>query len=311
VSRRGWILFAAMCIIWGIPYLLIKVAVEELSPPTVVLIRTGVAALILVPIALARGEFRGLRAVWKPLVLYTVAEICGPFLLLAYAETRLSSSLTGLLIAAVPIMVAVLSRLSGGAERLSARRLTGLLLGIAGVGALVGFDLRADNLLAVCAVAGVVLGYAIGPIILARRLSDQPGLGVVAASLLLAALVYLPAGVAQAPREWPSGRVLAAILTLSLVCTALAFLVFFQLIAEVGSGRATVITYVNPAVAVLLGVLVLDERFTVAIGIGFVLVLAGSVLATSRSTVAVDLPSEPFAEPASDPASEPEPVPGP
>jgi drug/metabolite transporter (DMT)-like permease len=295
VSRRGWILFAAMCVIWGIPYLLIKVAVEELSPPTVVLIRTGVAALILVPIALARGEFRGLRAVWKPLVLYTVAEICGPFLLLAYAETRLSSSLTGLLIAAVPIMVALLSRLSGGTERLSPRRLTGLLLGIAGVGALVGFDLRADNLLAVLAVAGVVLGYAIGPLVLSRRLSAQPGLGVVAASLLLAALVYLPLGVAQAPGEWPSGRVVAAVLTLSLVCTALAFLVFFQLIAEVGSGRATVITYVNPAVAVLLGVLVLGERFTVAIGVGFVLVLAGSVLATSRSAAASRpaLPSEP------------------
>jgi drug/metabolite transporter (DMT)-like permease len=283
VSRRGWVLFAAMCVIWGIPYLLIKVAVEELAPATLVLTRTGVAALVLLPVALARGEFRGLRVVWRPLALYTLAEICVPFLLLSYAETRLSSSLTGLLIAAVPIMVAVLSRLSGGRERLGVRRLTGLLLGIAGVAALVGFDLRADNLLAVLAVGGVVLGYATGPIILSRRLADQPGLGVVAASLLLAALVYLPVGVAQAPSQWPSGRVLAAALTLALICTALAFLVFFQLIAEVGSGRATVITYINPAVAVLLGVLILDESFTVAIAIGFVLVLTGSVLATSSS----------------------------
>jgi drug/metabolite transporter (DMT)-like permease len=288
-----------MCIIWGVPYLLIKVAVGELAPATLVLTRTGVAALILVPIALARGQFRGLRAVWKPLVIYTLAEICGPFLLLAYAETRLSSSLTGLLIAAVPTLSVILSRLSGGSERLTARRLTGLLLGITGVGALVGFDVRADNLLAVGAVAGVVLGYAIGPLILARRLSDQPGLGVVAASLLLAALVYLPLGALQAPHQWPSGRVLAAVLTLGLVCTALAFLVFFQLIAEVGSARATVITYVNPAIAVLLGVAVLDERFTVVTAIGFVLVLGGSVLATSRSVPGPVATSGPVVEPIS------------
>jgi drug/metabolite transporter (DMT)-like permease len=129
----------------------------------------------------------------------------------------------------------------------------------------------------------VVLGYAVGPIILARKLSDQPGLGVVAVSLTLAALFYLPLGIAQAPSELPSGRVLAAVLTLALVCTGLAFLVFFELIAEVGPARATVITYINPAVAVLLGVLVLDERFTIVTALGFVLVLSGAVLATGRS----------------------------
>jgi drug/metabolite transporter (DMT)-like permease len=285
VSRRGWVLFAAMCVIWGIPYLLIKVAVEELAPATLVLARTGMAALILLPIALAQGQLRGLRSAWLPLVGYTLVEICGPFLLLGHAETRLSSSLTGLLIAAVPIVGAVLARTSGDRERLGPRRLTGLLLGVVGVAALVGLDVATDDLVAVLAVAGVVLGYAIGPMILARRLSDQPGLGVVAASLTLAALVYLPSGVIAAPRDWPSGRVLLAVLALALICTALAFLVFFELIAEVGPARATVITYVNPAVAVLLGVLVLDERFTPVTAVGFVLVLAGSVLATARTTV--------------------------
>src|SRR3954452_24696720 len=102
MSRRGWILFAAMCVIWGIPYLLIKVAVEELHPATLVLARTALGALVLVPIALATGQFRGLRAVWKPLVVYTLIEICVPFGLLGYAETQLTSSLTGLLVAAVP-----------------------------------------------------------------------------------------------------------------------------------------------------------------------------------------------------------------
>jgi drug/metabolite transporter (DMT)-like permease len=292
VSRRGWVLFAAMCVIWGIPYLLIKVAVEELAPSTLVLARTGLAALILFPIALLQGHLRGLRGVWLPLVIYTVVEICGPFLLLAHAETRLSSSLTGLLIAAVPIVGVVLVRVTGGQERLGLRRLTGLLLGFGGVAALVGLDVATDDLVAVLAVAGVVLGYAIGPIILSRWLSQLPGLAVVAVSLAIAALVYLPVGVSQAPREWPSTKVLAAVLTLALVCTGLAFLVFFQLIAEVGPARATVITYVNPAVAVALGVLVLDERFTVVTAVGFVLVLAGAVLATARS-------AEPGAEPGS------------
>jgi drug/metabolite transporter (DMT)-like permease len=284
------VLFAAMCVIWGVPYLLLKVAVEDLSPSVVVCARTGLAALILVPIALARGQFRGLGAVWPWLVLYTAVEIGGPFLLLGYAETRLSSSLTGLLTAAVPIIGAVLAKLTGAREPLGRRRVAGLLLGVVGVAALVGLDVGRGSAPALLAMAGVAAGYAIGPMILVRKLSDRPGLGVVAASLLLAALGYLPAAVVQAPAHWPSGRVLAAIGGLAVLCTAIAFLVFFQLIAEVGPARATVITYVNPAVALLLGVLVLDERLTWATVLGFALVLAGSVLATSGPSGARPVP---------------------
>jgi drug/metabolite transporter (DMT)-like permease len=162
--------------------------------------------------------------------------------------------------------------------------LVGLLLGVVGVGALVGLDVQADNLIAVAAIGGVVLGYAIGPMILDRWLAELPGLGVVAASLTIAALIYLVPGIAQAPAHWPAARVTAAVLTLAVVCTAVAFVVFFQLIAEVGPARATVITYVNPAIAVLLGVAVLGERLTVVTLVGFVLVLAGSVLATSSTS---------------------------
>jgi drug/metabolite transporter (DMT)-like permease len=290
VSRRGWVLFGAMCVIWGVPYLLIKVAVEDLSPSTVVFLRTGLAAVLLLPIALARGQLRGLSAAWLPLVAYTLVEICGPFLLLGYAETRLSSSITGLLIAAVPIVGAVLGRVTGAREPLHGRRLGGLLLGVMGVAALVGLDIATDDLIAVLAVGGVVLGYSVGPIILDRRLSDLPGLGVVASSLAIAALVNAPAGLAQLPSRWPAGKVTAAVLVLAVVCTAVAFLIFLQLVAEIGPARATVITYVNPAVAVLLGVVLLDERFTVVTGVGFVLVLAGSVLATSPSRTPATLP---------------------
>jgi drug/metabolite transporter (DMT)-like permease len=296
MSRRGWILFAAMCVIWGIPYLLIKVAVEELSPATLVLARTALAALILVPIALARGELRGLRTARRPLLAYTLIEICGPFVLLGYAETRLSSSVTGLLVAGVPLVGAALARFFGDGESLGVRRLAGLLIGLVGVAALVGLDLGTAEVPALLAMCGVALGYALGPMILNARLSDQPGLGVVAASLAIAAIVYVPVGTLQAPRELPSGDVIAAVIALAVICTGLAFLIFLQLVAEVGPARATVITYVNPAVAILLGVLILDEAFTLGTAVGFVLVLVGSVLATSGRRPARDVHEDAVAE---------------
>jgi drug/metabolite transporter (DMT)-like permease len=297
VSRRGWALFAAMCVIWGIPYLLIKVAVGELSPTTLVVARTGLAACLLLPIALARGYVRPVLARWRALLAFTVVELCVPWILLGYAEQRLSSSLTGLLIAGVPLLSAVLAVFGAGGEPLGVRRLAGLLTGLAGVGALVGFEVGGGDIRAVLALAAVVVGYAIGPMVLVRGLGDLPGLGVIAVALTLTAVALLPIGVAQAPRHWPSAAALAAVGVLAVLCTAVAFLLFFQLIGEVGPARSTVITYVNPAVAVLLGVLVLHERFTLATGVGFVLILAGSVLATVR-------PGAPAPTPA--PAQEPD-----
>lgn len=283
MSRRGWVLFVAMGFIWGIPYLLIKVAVEELTPATLVLARTALGAALLLPIALARGQLRPLVRHWKWFLAYTVIEICVPWLLLGYAELRLSSSLTGLLIAAVPLVGAVLAAFSAERERLDARRAVGLVLGVAGVGALVGFEVGSGDVAAILAIAVVAVCYSVGPIMLSRQLAGVPAMGVVAGSLALAALLYLPVGVAQAPSAWPSGRVVLAVVLLASVCTALAFLVFLALIAEVGPARSVVITYLNPAVAVLLGVVLLDEAFTVATAVGFLLILGGSILATARN----------------------------
>jgi drug/metabolite transporter (DMT)-like permease len=280
MSRRGWVLFLAMSVIWGVPYLLIKVSVEEISPSTLVLARTALAASVLLPIALARGQIRPLLPRWRLVAFFAAVEIAVPWLLLGYAEQRLSSSLTGLLVAAVPLVGAVLARYGPTRERLGGRRLVGLLVGFAGVASLVGFEVGGGDGRAVLAVAVVAIAYATGPVILARGLADVPGLGVIAASLTLTALVYLPTGVAQAPVRWPSADAVAAVMLLASVSTALAFLLFFRLIAEVGPARSTVITYVNPAVAVLLGVLLLDEAFTAATAVGFGLILAGSVLAT-------------------------------
>jgi drug/metabolite transporter (DMT)-like permease len=287
VSRRGWALFIAMGFIWGVPYLLIKIAVKELSPSTLVLARTSLASLVLLPIALARGDLREVFAAWRPLVAFAVIEIMVPWVLLGIAEQRLASSLTGLLLASVPLVGAALAIATRSDDRLDRRRLAGLLVGLAGVAALVGFEVGGGDVGAVAAVAVVAVCYASGPLILARWLSHLPGLGVITLSMVLTALVYLPLGVVQAPSSWPGTRVALAVAGLAVLCTAIAFLVFFELIAEVGPTRSTVITYLNPAVAVLLGVTLLDEKFSGATAAGFALILTGSVLATRRSRAVV------------------------
>jgi drug/metabolite transporter (DMT)-like permease len=296
VSKRGWLLFAAMAVIWGIPYLLIRIAVRDLTPGMLVFARTGLGALLLTPIAGRRGLLRPVLAKWRIMLVYSVVEIAVPWLLLSHAETKLSSSLSGLLVASVPLIGAVIVMAAPGRsadhrhqqDRLTAVRLAGLLVGLAGVAVLVGVDVQVDNALAVVEIAITAVGYATGPIIIARRLADLPSLGVVAVSLAMTAIGYIP----FAATQWPAhvtAEVGWSVAGLAVICTALAFVIFFALIAEVGPARATVITYLNPAIALLLGVVVLGEKFTVGIAVGFPLILAGCFLATSRNrTPAVD-----------------------
>ncbi len=303
MSRRGWALFAALSMIWGIPYLLIKIAVTDVDPLIVAFGRTFIASALLLPIAAYRRALMPVIRRWKWLLLYTVIEISGPWLLLGRAETRLNSSTAGLLIAIVPMIAAIVLTISGH-DRLGARRVAGLAIGFAGVAALVGLDIHVDDLSAVGVLLLVAVGYAIGPIIINRKLADLPPMGVIAASLILATLLYAPFTVSV----WPD-RITApavwSIVGLAVVCTAVAFLVFFALIAEAGPARATVITYINPAVAITLGVLLLDEPLTIGMAIGFPLVIVGSVLATSRRAV---LPAEATAVPADAAAAPTDPI---
>jgi drug/metabolite transporter (DMT)-like permease len=283
MSRRGVLLFALMSVIWGVPYLFIRVAVAEVSPAVLVFCRTTVGAAILLPIALVRVDFRALLVRWRWIVAFAVVEIGVPWVMLGSAEQRVSSSLAALLIAGVPLVSTAIALATGGADRATRTGLLGLIIGLVGVVAIVGADFHADDAIALVQIGVVVVGYALGPAILARRLGGLPAVGVMSLSLGMVALVYLPIAVVQWPTATPSTNVLISIAILGIVCTAAAFLLFAALIGEVGPVRSTVITYVNPAVATFLGVIVLGETFTLVMALGFGLVIAGSVLATRRA----------------------------
>jgi drug/metabolite transporter (DMT)-like permease len=294
------LLFGAMCVIWGVPYLLILVAVRDLSPAVLVLARTAIAALLLLPLAAARGELRPLKGHWVPLLAFAAIEIAIPWVLLGTAEQRITSSLTALLIASVPLVGAVIARTTGERERLGLPNLLGLLLGLVGVAAIVGLNAGGAGVLPLTEIGLVAVCYAVGPVILQRYLADLPALGVISVSLAVTALAFVPFALATFPSETPPASAIWSVLALAVVCTAVAFVLFFALIAEVGAVRATVITYINPAVAALLGVAILDEHFTIGMAAGFALVLVGSVLATRRAVP----PEAPAAvlDPVSDPA---------
>ncbi|NUS55347.1 MAG: DMT family transporter, partial [Streptomycetaceae bacterium] len=248
MTRKAWILFAAMSVLWGTSYLFIKVAVDELSAPMVAASRTGIAALVLVPLALRRRAFDALRGRVPTVVLLAFTHVAGPFLLISYGEVHISSSLTALLIAAQPIIIALLALKLDATERVSGPRAVGLAVGLGGVATLVGFDLTGDRLGLLG--AGMVLlatfGYACATLIVKRRLGDVAPLGLVASTMSISTAALLPLAAATAPTEVPSGKAIGSLLALGLVCTAVAFLAFYALIAEAGAGRAALITYINP-----------------------------------------------------------------
>ena len=282
MSSRGWTLFLAMSIIWGIPYLMIKVAVEGVSVPVLVLARTAVGAAVLLPLAFSRQTLTIVRNHWPALLGFAFFEIIAAWWLLSDAERHLTSSMAGLLIAASPIIAAVLDRFTGG-ERLGWKRIIGLSIGIGGVAVLAGPHIGGSTW-PIIEMLMVATCYAIAPLIAARYLSDVPTLPMTAVCLSFAALVYAAPAAATWPDEMPSTQVLLASAGLAVICTALAFIVFFALIREVGAARALVFTYINPAVALAAGVIVLHEPLTPSNVAALALILAGCLLATRRHT---------------------------
>ncbi len=285
MSRKGLILFLSLGLIWGLPYLLIKVSVEYLSPEVIVFLRVFLAAIILMPVVLERGYLRELKGHWKWVFIFAVVEITFPIGALTYAEIRLSSSMAGLLVAAVPIVSAIFAWRLGIDDRITGKRVFGLSVGIVGVAALVGLDVSGSELISVALLGITVVGYALGPIIVSQKLSTVPALAAVAMAMVINSVIYAPLAFINRPTESVPSNVWLAVAALGIICTALAFVLFFALVAAVGPTRTTVITYINPAVAVILGVLVLSEPITLGLVIGFPLILIGSYLATRKAPV--------------------------
>jgi drug/metabolite transporter (DMT)-like permease len=287
VTRRAWLAFAAMSTIWGVPYLFIRIAVRDgVTPPDLAWARVALAAIVLLALAKRAGTLPALKGRWRWLAAYAVAEISIPFPLIAAGEEHVASSLAAIIIASVPLIGAVLAMRFDHTERPTAIRGLGLAVGFAGVIALVGLDVAGSGpgLLGAGAILIAAAGYAIGPMIVKLKLADLDPRATMGGSLALAALVLAPFAALDPPHSVPSIGAIASVVVLGLVCTAAAFVIFIVLIREAGTSRATVITYVNPVIAVALGVTLLGERPGTGAVAGLLLILAGSWLSTSGGT---------------------------
>jgi drug/metabolite transporter (DMT)-like permease len=281
VSRRSWFLLLLLASFWGASYLFIKLGLEDLSAPMIVFVRTALAAVLLLALAAHLGALGGVRERLRPIAVLALVQVAGPFLLITFGEEHISSSLTGILVAAAPIFTALLAVWVDHEERSHGLSLVGVALGIVGVGLLLGVDTGGGG----AALAGGLmvvlasLGYAVGGFYLKRRLSGLAPIGVGAAAMAVTALVTAPFGLATLPGSMPEAKALGAVTALGLVGTGLAFWIFYTLIATDGPAKASLVAYVAPGFAVVYGVTLLGESFTLFTLAGLLLIVGGSWLA--------------------------------
>jgi drug/metabolite transporter (DMT)-like permease len=288
MTPRGWALFVAMSLLWGIPYLFIAVAIDGgMTPAMIAWGRVVIAAALLLPLAWRAGAFASLRRTWPAVAIFALIEIVVPFPLIAAGQQFVSSSLTAILIATMPLLVALLAVRFDPQERITGTRLIGLLVGLAGVAVLLGIDIagRPDELLGAGMILVATLGYALGAILVKHRFGDVHPLGPTSGAFAIAAVLLAPVALLWMPESMPSVAAFGSVAVLGIACSALALTLYVVLIGEVGPGRSSVITYVNPLVAVLLGVVLLGERIGPPTIAGLVLILAGSWAATRRVSV--------------------------
>lgn len=280
MTRRGLILFIALSVIWGLPYLFIKLAVAELDPAVTVFARTLPSAILLLGYSAFRGQLRNNLKYWKIALGFAIVEMVFPWWFISRAEMEISSGLAGLLLATVPLVGVFIAYTRG--EKPTRRRLAGLAVGLIGVSLLVGHGaaMSESALYAIVLVFLAAIGYAIGPVLISDMPAEADSPTLIGMALAFVTLIYIPIALPRWPVAMPSNTAIASVIVLALICTVAAFLVFFALIAEIGPVRSTLITYFNPAVAILLGIIFLDESLTLGIAAGFPLVLAGSWLAS-------------------------------
>lgn len=284
MTKRGAILFTALSIIWGTPYLFIKYALEDFDPIFIVFARCAPTAIVLLIIVWRQNKLKSNLKFWKYCTLFAIMEMVFPWYFVTAAEKTVSSSFAGLMLAIVPIIASIAAKLRGEDNAFNLRRISGIFIGIAGVFALVGLDSLHSNidLKAVLMLCGAALGYATAPVLISTKLKEADTTAVIAISSLAVSVIYAPLLPSHLPTQQPSIGGIAAVATLAIVSTILGFWVFFELIGEIGPMKATLITYINPAVAILLGVIFLSEPLTLGLLIGFPLVLGGSWLASKH-----------------------------
>jgi drug/metabolite transporter (DMT)-like permease len=297
MTLRTWILFSILCVFWGIPYFFIKLALMDIAPACVAWSRITLGAMVLVPIAWYRGALAPALRHKGAIVAFAISELVIPFSLIALGERWLSSSMTGVLIASVPLTVVLVAPLFGIRERLSVRRLVGLVIGFLGIIVLLGVDSISglEQWLGVGCLVLSVIGYAVGPLVVQRHLAEVDEIGALAASLVVASIVLLPVALLTMPRSLPSALSLMSIAVLGLVCTAMALLLYFYVIHAAGAARASVVAYISPAIAAVLGAVVLHEPVGVGLAAGLALILFGSALGSSGTKAGA--PETPAAEP--------------
>jgi drug/metabolite transporter (DMT)-like permease len=282
VSRRSVTLLLLLSAFWGASYLFIKVSLDDgVAPWAIVSIRTALAALVLVPLALQRRVLGSLRGRMGPIVVLSLVQVAAPLTLIALGEERISSSLTGILVASAPIFTFLLAFALTGEQRASTSSLVGVAIGIVGVGMLLGVDAGggAEALVGGLFVILAALGYAVAAWYLKRNLSGVEPVATVAGTQAVAALVTLPLGLLHIPETAPGLDAVGSLLTLGVICTGFAFVIFHSLVASDGPARASLVGYIAPVFSIFYGVVLLDERFGVATAAGLVLILGGSWLA--------------------------------
>lgn len=286
MTKVGWSRFLLLGFLWGIPYLFLKVAVEEISAELIVFARVFIGGLILLPLAIKKGRLLVARKYWPFLILYSITEMIGPWYLITHAEKEISSGLTGLLVATVPIWSAILASIFGDHTVWHKSRLFGLIIGFIGVVAVVGIESFGgkQDIFSIGMVIIAAMGYAYAINMINRRIPQIPGIAINTWAMIITSIVYLPFAIATWPSAMPSVEAIGSVISLGVLCTAAAFIVFFKLVAEVGPPRASLITYLNTAVAVLLGVILLGEPITLGIALGLPLVLIGSYFASRKVT---------------------------
>jgi drug/metabolite transporter (DMT)-like permease len=288
VSRKSLFYFLLVGFLWGIPYLLMKVAVEEIPPSAIVAGRTLIGAAILIPVALYRKTFKGAVLGFKYVAFYALLEMIGPWILISTAQKKIDSGLAGLLISTVPIFAAIITSLRGDHSVWQFKRMFGIVVGFIGLIAVVGIESFSGNShpASIAMMILAAMGYSYAIIMVTTNLPLVDGIAINGLAMAITSIFWAPLAIAQWPAQ-VSLKPALSLIALGVLCTALAFLIFFKLLFEIGPARGSLVTYLNTSVAVVLGVIVLDEPITIGLIVGLPLVLIGSYLASKKSESAL------------------------